>query len=144
MTEDRLRKVLELERQKRFNDRAVTAGLDTFLRNITTHESSQLGSDVFARIQQLPVAGYRSLTPALRKRWLEGVLGALKDDARPEGRGGGVQAAERRRERSEAEGDSTAPNGVVAEEDRRAEGAAAATGTRPGTVLAGRAGGAGG
>ena len=64
MTEDRLRKVLELERAKRFNDRAVTAGLDTFLRNITTHESSQLGSDVFARIQQLPVAGYRSLTPA--------------------------------------------------------------------------------
>jgi len=78
MTEDRLRKVLELERAKRFNDRAVTAGLDSFLRNLTTHEASQLSSDVFARIQQLPVAGYRSLTPARRKQWLEGVLALLK------------------------------------------------------------------
>ncbi|HYM14433.1 MAG TPA: ATP-dependent DNA helicase RecG [Dehalococcoidia bacterium] len=78
MTEDRLRKVLELERAKRFSDRAVTAGMDSFLRNITTHESSQLGTDVFARIQELPVAGYRSLTPARRKEWLEGLLAALK------------------------------------------------------------------
>jgi ATP-dependent DNA helicase RecG len=121
MTEDRLRKVLELERAKRFNDRAVTAGLDTFLRNITTHESSQLGSDVFARIQSLPVAGYRSLTPALRKRWLEGVLAALKapgGGGRREARGGiassddlrrdGGEAGRRRLEAGEA---SAAPNG---------------------------------
>jgi len=56
MTEDRLRKVLELERSKRFNDRAVTAGLDVFLKNLTTHEGSQLSSEVYSRIQQLPVA----------------------------------------------------------------------------------------
>jgi hypothetical protein len=79
MTEDRLRKVLELERSKRFSDRAVTAGLDSFLKNLTTHEGSQLSSDVFARIQVLPVAGYRSLTPAKRKEWLEGVLASLRD-----------------------------------------------------------------
>jgi ATP-dependent DNA helicase RecG len=79
MTEDRLRKVLELERSKRFSDRAVTAGLDSFLKNLTTHEGSQLSSDVFAHIQSLPVAGYRSLTPARRKEWLEGVLGSLRD-----------------------------------------------------------------
>jgi len=79
MTEDRLRKVLELERSKRFSDRAVTAGLDSFLKNLTTHEGSQLSSDVFARIQALPVAGYRSLTPAKRKEWLEGVLASLRD-----------------------------------------------------------------
>ncbi len=79
MTEDRLRKVLELERSKRFSDRAVTAGLDSFLKNLTTHEGSQLSSDVFARIQGLPVAGYRSLTPARRKEWLEGVLGSLRE-----------------------------------------------------------------
>ena len=79
MTEDRLRKVLELERSKRFSDRAVTAGLDSFLKNLTTHEGSQLSSDVFARIQGLPVAGYRSLTPAKRKEWLEGVLVSLRD-----------------------------------------------------------------
>ncbi len=79
MTEDRLRKVLELERSKRFSDRAVTAGLDSFLKNLTTHEGSQLSSDVFARIQALPVAGYRSLTPAKRKEWLEGVLASVRD-----------------------------------------------------------------
>ena len=79
MTEDRLRKVLELERSKRFSDRAVTAGLDSFLKNLTTHEGSQLSGDVFARIQGLPVAGYRSLTPAKRKEWLEGVLASLRD-----------------------------------------------------------------
>jgi ATP-dependent DNA helicase RecG len=78
MTEDRLRKVLELERSKRFSDRAVTAGLDSFLKNLTTHEGSQLSSDVFARIQGLPVVGYRSLTPAKRKEWLEGVLDSLR------------------------------------------------------------------
>ena len=79
MTEDRLRKVLELERSKRFSDRAVTAGLDSFLKNLTTHEGSQLSSDVFARIQALPVAGYRSLTPAKRREWLEGVLTSVRD-----------------------------------------------------------------
>src|SRR5258708_25965081 len=78
MTEDRLRKVLELERAKRFGDRAVTAGLDSFLKNITTHEASQLSSDVFARIQALPLSGYRSLSPAKRKLWIEEILAVLK------------------------------------------------------------------
>ncbi len=86
MTEDRLRKVLELERSKRFSDRAVTAGLDSFLKNLTTHEGSQLSSDVFARIQALPVAGYRSLTPSKRKEWLEGLLASV--------RGGGSEKQE--------------------------------------------------
>ena len=81
MTEDRLRKVLELERAKRFGDRAVTAGLDVFLKNITTHEGSQLSSSVFARIQALPVAGYQSLTPAKRKLWIEETLAVLKEQA---------------------------------------------------------------
>ena len=87
MAEDRLRKVLELERSKRFSDRAVTAGLDSFLRHLTTHEGSQLSSDVYARIQALPVAGYRSLTPAKRKLWIEGMLEAMKGGA------GGERAA---------------------------------------------------
>ncbi len=82
MTEDRLRKVLELERVKRFSDRAVTAGLDVFLKNITTHEGSQLSSDVFTGIQRLPVGGYKSLTPAYRKRWIEEMLDVLKAQAR--------------------------------------------------------------
>ena len=81
MTEDRLRKVLELERSKRFSDRAVTAGLDSFLKHLTTHEGSQLSSDVFAQIQRLPVAGYRSLTPPKRREWLEALLSSLKGAA---------------------------------------------------------------
>jgi len=78
MTEDRLRKVLELERAKRFNDRAVTAGLDVFLKNVTTHEASQLSDNVFARIQALPSAGYHSLTPPRRREWVEATLAALR------------------------------------------------------------------
>jgi ATP-dependent DNA helicase RecG len=88
MTEDRLRKVLELERAKGCNDRAVTSGLDVFIRNITTHEGAQLSSDVFARLQALPVGGYRSLTPLRRKQWLEDTLGVLK--ARLNGNGDGA------------------------------------------------------
>jgi ATP-dependent DNA helicase RecG len=80
-TEDRIRKVLELERSKRFADRAVTAGLDAFLRNVTRHEASQLSSSVYARVQGLPVGGYRSMTAPGRKRWLEGMLDALKAGA---------------------------------------------------------------
>lgn len=78
MTEDRLLKVLELERSKRFTDRAVTSGLDAFIRNITTNEGAQLSSHVFARLQALPVGGYRSMTPARRKEWLEETLAAIK------------------------------------------------------------------
>ena len=81
MTEDRLRKVLELERAKRFGDRAVTAGLDSFLKNLTAHDGSQLSSEVYTRIQALPVGGYRSLMPAKRKLWIEDLLGVLKTQA---------------------------------------------------------------
>ncbi len=94
MTEDRLRKVLELERAKRFTDRAVTAGLDVFLTNIKTHEASQLRSDVFARIQALPVAGYRSLTPAKRRQWIEETLMVLR---------GGSEKREARGERQDGQ-----------------------------------------
>ena len=76
--EDRLRKVLELERAKGCNDRAVTAGLDSFLKNLARNDARDLTSPVFAQLQSLPVAGYRSLTPLKRKAWLEAVLAALK------------------------------------------------------------------
>ncbi|TAK56078.1 MAG: ATP-dependent DNA helicase RecG [Dehalococcoidia bacterium] len=99
MTEDRLRKVLELERSKRFNDRAVTAGLDVFLKNLTTHEGSQLSSDVYSRIQQLPIAGYRSMTPRSRQSWLEELLAVLKEQAA----GGRREAGGGRREARPAE-----------------------------------------
>ncbi len=81
MTEDRLRKVLELERVKRFGDRAVTAGLDSFLKNLTAHDGSQLSGDVYTRIRALPDGGYRSLTPAKRRLWAEDMLGVLKGQA---------------------------------------------------------------
>jgi ATP-dependent DNA helicase RecG len=79
--EDRLRKVLELERSKGCSDRAVTAGLDSFVKNLLRNDASGLGSAVFARLQALPVAGYRSFTPLRRKEWLEAVLEALKAEA---------------------------------------------------------------
>jgi ATP-dependent DNA helicase RecG len=110
MTEDRLRKVLELERSKRFSDRAVTAGLDSFLKNLTTHEGSQLSSDIFAHIQSLPVAGYRSLTPARRKQWLEEVLAALRD-----GGGGTLEAARKKRDAGSGKGEPRRASGVPAQ-----------------------------
>ena len=113
MAEDRLRKVLELERAKRFNDRAVTAGLDVFLRNLTTHEGSQLSGEVFSRIQQLPVAGYRSLTPPHRRAWIEEMLAVLKAQAN------GGPRTESRSEKREA------GNGTAASTCARAETAAA-------------------
>ena len=84
-SEDRLRKVLELERSKGCNDRAVTAGLDTFLKNLTRNDARDLTSSVFAQLQSLPVAGYRSLTPLKRKAWLESVLITLKATPSPVG-----------------------------------------------------------
>jgi ATP-dependent DNA helicase RecG len=106
MTEDRLRKVLELERAKRFNDRAVTAGLDVFLKNLTTHEGSQLSSEVFSRIQQLPVAGYRSLTGPHRREWIEELLAALKAQANGEAPAAGAGG-----EKREARTRKAAPSG---------------------------------
>jgi ATP-dependent DNA helicase RecG len=76
--EDRLRKVLELERSKGCSDRAVTAGLDSFIKNLARNDVGDLRADVFARLQALPVAGYRSLTPVRRKAWLEDVLAGLR------------------------------------------------------------------
>ncbi len=113
MTEDRLRKVLELERSKRFNDRAVTAGLDVFLKNLTTHEGSQLSSEVYSRIQQLPVAGYRSLAPRHRQSWIEELLEVLKAQAG----GGRLEAGSGRRDAGstprEARGETAARAGVT-------------------------------
>ena len=48
-------------------DRAVTAGLDIFLTNVKVHEASQLRDDVYARIQELPGSGYRSLSAGGRR-----------------------------------------------------------------------------
>ncbi len=113
MTEDRLRKVLELERSKRFNDRAVTAGLDVFLKNLTTHEGSQLSSEVYSRIQQLPVAGYRSLTPRHRQVVARGAAGG----AQGAGEWREVEAGNGRRDAGstprEARGETAARAGVT-------------------------------
>ena len=90
--------MLELERAKRYADRAVTSGLDTFLRNLVQHEGSQLSSNVYARVQQLPVSGYRSLSPANRKKWLDAMLETLRAQANGTANGarGGSPAAQAR------------------------------------------------
>ncbi len=126
MTEDRLRKVLELERAKRFSDRAVTAGLDVFLRNIATHEGPQLSGDVYAQLQALPIGGYRSLTPARRKQWIEATLAAIKAQANGNGNGpaGGSEAAAAR---TAATRTSTAPEPDAAPSETKPRQAAGAT-----------------
>jgi ATP-dependent DNA helicase RecG len=108
--EDRLRKVLELERSKGCTDRAVTAGLDTFLKNLARNDAREIGSGVFARIQALPVAGYRSLTPLRRKEWLETVLAEMKG-------GGGRPAREPTPIRPGVESEPAPPRTAIAGEN---------------------------
>lgn len=89
--------MLELERAKRFSDRAVTSGLDVFLRNVTEHEAAQLSGAVYSRVKALPASGYRGMTPDGRKRWLEGTLATLRGQHRGRpGAAAGSPAAEAR------------------------------------------------
>ncbi len=76
--EERLRKVLEFERQKGCTDRGVATGLDSFLQNLLRNDAPDVGSGVVAQVHALPDGGYRSLTPLKRKAWLEGLLTELK------------------------------------------------------------------
>jgi len=76
-----LRKVLELERRRKFADTAVMGGLDKYLLRFAqdngfapTHRFSQV-------LQSLPPGGYRALHPVQRRRVVDELLKAV--DAEP-------------------------------------------------------------
>jgi ATP-dependent DNA helicase RecG len=73
---ERLRKVLQLERVRRWNDSAVVGGLDRFLQ---TAVQKGLAENSPARewISNLPAGGYGSLSPTERRAWIDATLRAL-------------------------------------------------------------------
>jgi ATP-dependent DNA helicase RecG len=78
-----LRKVLELERAKGFADTAVLGGLDGFLRRLLKGDRSTAGARLRTALRALPARGYAGLATGERRRWVEGLLGALADGPGP-------------------------------------------------------------
>jgi len=75
-----LRKVLELERAKRYSDTAVVGGLDAYLRRFLARNRLPDGHELLRVISLLPPRGYASLHPIQRRRVVEALLKAI---ARP-------------------------------------------------------------
>ncbi len=74
-----LRKVLELERKKKFTDSAVVGGLDGYLQRLSGGNGGA-GSRRFAVIlRSLPTGGYRALHPVQRRRVVEELLTAMDE-----------------------------------------------------------------
>ncbi len=70
--DEQLRKVLELEESKGYNDTAVFGGLDRFLER--TSGKYQI---------EIPGSGYSNLTVEERRRWIASVLGGVLPAASP-------------------------------------------------------------
>jgi ATP-dependent DNA helicase RecG len=76
-----LRKVLELEREKGYADRAVIGGLDRFLRRWTAQAASSIASPrLLADFKKLHLdhPNYASLNQEQRQEWLAAVLAFLE------------------------------------------------------------------
>ncbi|MFH0942114.1 MAG: ATP-dependent DNA helicase RecG [Chloroflexota bacterium] len=76
---DALRKVLEFEEKKGYQDAAVIGGLDRFLRNWSSRALETGGTGLARRLGELGLASpdYASLTVARRKAWVGKVLRSL-------------------------------------------------------------------
>ena len=70
-----LRKVLELEHKKCYEDSAVIGGLDKFLHNWSPHASGAINSPrLLRRFNQLVNPDYASLTKQQRREWAKNIL----------------------------------------------------------------------
>lgn len=78
---EKLLKVLILERERHFDDSAVTGGLDSFLRNVIAR--AQPGQPLLQAIAALPKSGYGSLNTRERAAWDKQVHFLLDPDAQP-------------------------------------------------------------
>ena len=76
-----LRKMLQFEQRRGFDDRTVSGGLDAFLRGASAQAGPR--SALFAVVAALPQSGYASLPPAARGAWAQRAL-ALLTPARPQ------------------------------------------------------------
>jgi len=74
-----LRKVLDLERRRKFADTSVIGGLDRYLLRFAG-EMQLSPSHPFSRVlQALPPGGYHALHPVQRRRFIEELLKAAAD-----------------------------------------------------------------
>ena len=80
MNAESLRKILELERQKNYNDTAVFGGLDRFIYNWTAGAVESVKSPkLLAKFHKLFKAGYAAMKPEQRAAWAIEVLQFLTD-----------------------------------------------------------------
>ena len=75
-----LRKVLDLERSRKFADTAVIGGLDRYLLRFAQDHGLTPAHRFSQVLQSLPSGGYRALHPVQRQRVVEELLGAVEAD----------------------------------------------------------------
>jgi len=73
----KVRKILELERNRRFDDNAVMGGLDRFFATLLVPNAVADSAPLSAAIRSLPDNGYRSLSANDRRLWISATLTAL-------------------------------------------------------------------
>lgn len=69
-----LRKVLELERRKKYANTAVVGGLDAYLRRFAREARIPQGHRIWQILRSLPPGGYRALHPVQRERVVRELL----------------------------------------------------------------------
>jgi ATP-dependent DNA helicase RecG len=80
MNTESLRKILELEKQKNYNDTAVFGGLDKFIYNWSAGVVESVKSPrLLGRFQKLFKAGYAAMSTEQRTAWAQEVLQFLVD-----------------------------------------------------------------
>jgi len=75
----RLRKVLALERSRKFADTAVIGGLDAYLQRVVSGPLIPADHRFRRVLSSLPSGGYRALHPVQRKRVVEELELALAE-----------------------------------------------------------------
>ena len=80
---EQLRKILALERQRKFRDTAVVGGLDGYLLNFAQGSSLSPSHKITKILKSLPFGGYRSLHPIQRKRVVDELSAASENGIPP-------------------------------------------------------------
>jgi ATP-dependent DNA helicase RecG len=75
----RLRKVLALERSRKFADTSVIGGLDAYLEHFLSEQAVLAGQRFQQVLRALPPHGYRALHPVQRRRVVEELEAALAE-----------------------------------------------------------------
>ena len=78
-TAEQLRKILALERRRKFADTAVVGGLDGYLLHFTETTNVSPTHKFVKILKSLPFGGYRSLHPIQRKRVVDELAAAVEN-----------------------------------------------------------------